>query len=194
MDKYLEAAPAYWKKRLVLNAVPKDGSPYEDEFSLSIDRPVSYWGQIYTILSDLSVEVEAFRSEGRILASVSLRTRVSVPCSRCLEPAESDVEGTLRYIFSLRREEHPKKEEQEMQDGDEEIIDLDSWEDEIDLAGMIWETLITALPGALLCSPDCKGLCPQCGANLNNGPCGCRSASSDPRFDALKNFHFDEGK
>lgn len=188
MEKYLEQAPASWKYKLILPAVPKDGSPYEDSFAVSVERPVSYWDQIYTILSDPEVEVEAFCSDGRIIASVSLRTRVAVPCSRCLEMAQTDISGQLRYIFSLRHEEHAKDEPEEMRDGEEEIIELDSWEDEIDLGQMIWETLITALPGAVLCRPDCKGLCTQCGANLNRGPCGCKKDSKDPRFDILRNF------
>ena len=59
---------------------------------------------------------------------------------------------------------------------------------------MIWETLITALPAALVCSPDCKGLCPQCGANLNKGPCGCRKDTKDPRFDILRKMLDDNNK
>lgn len=194
MEKYLEAAPKSWKHRLVLSAVPKDGAPYEDSFSVHLDRPVSYWDQIYTLLSDPLVKVEACRSEGRVVVIVSLRTEVGVPCARCLEPARSEIGGVLRYIFSLRRDERQREESEEGQDGEEEMIVLDSWEDEIDLGQLIWEVLITALPGAVLCSPDCKGLCPQCGANLNKAPCGCKKESRDPRFDVLKNFMADNGK
>ena len=170
MEKYLEEAPKSWKYRLVLAAVPKDGAPYEDSFSVHIDRPVSYWDQIYTFLSDPQVRVDAYRSEGRVLVTVSLRTEVSVPDEQQREKAE------------------------ESKDGEEEIIILDSWEDEIDLGQLIWEVLITALPGAVLCSQDCLGLCPQCGANLNLGPCGCKKESRDPRFDVLRNFVEDSGK
>ena len=188
MPEYLESAPNSWKCRLVLAAVPRDGAPYEDEFALPFDRAVSYWDQIYRPLSDLSVKVTAFRSEGRVVAEVSVETEVEAPCARCLEPARSRINGELRYIFSLRRDEQLREKNEGAQDGDEEIILLDSWEDEIDLAQMVWETLITALPPTLLCSPDCRGLCPQCGANLNKGSCSCRSESGDPRFEVLRKF------
>lgn len=168
----------------MLAAVPKDGSPYEDMFELKTDRPVSYWDQIYTLFGALKVEVAAFRSEGRIVAVISLRTKAGAPCARCLEPAVFDVYGEQKYIFSTCRER--ERSDAGESDGDEEMILLDSWEDEIDLAGMIWETLITSLPAAPLCSPDCKGLCPQCGANLNKGPCSCRSEGGDPRFEVLR--------
>ncbi|MDO5115274.1 MAG: DUF177 domain-containing protein [Synergistaceae bacterium] len=194
MESYLISAPENWKCRLVLSAVPKDGAPYTDKFTVPVDRPVSYWDQIYTLLSDPEVYVEAFRSEGRIVAAISLRARVSAPCARCLDSAACDIESELRYIFSLRRDEGKRDENASVQDGEEDIILLDSWEDEIDLAQLVWETLITALPAAILCSPDCKGLCPQCGANLNNGPCGCKGEKGDPRLEILKDFIKDEEK
>ncbi len=194
MEKYLEQAPSSWKYKLILPAVPKDGSPYEDSFTVSVDEPVSYWDQIYTITSAPKVDIEAFFSDGRIVVSINLAAGVSIPCSRCLEPAEADISGELRYIFSLKHEEHAKDEPEEMRDGEEEIIELDAWEDEVDLGQMIWETLITALPAALVCSPDCKGLCPQCGANLNKGPCGCRKDTKDPRFDILRKMLDDNNK
>mgnify|MGYP004663602293 CR=1 FL=1 len=178
---------------MALSAVPKDGAPYEESFSVRADRPVSYWDQIYTLLSDPLVRVEACRSEGRVIVVIALRTEVGVPCARCLEPARAGVEGEMRDIFSLRRDER-RQEAEEGPDGEEEMIILDSWEDEIDLGQLIWEVLITSLPGAVLCSDDCRGLCPQCGADLNEGPCGCGKESRDPRFDVLKNFMEDNGK
>ncbi len=193
MTPYLEEAPQSWRRRLVLSAVPKDGAPYEESFSVRADRPVSYWDQIYTLLSDPLVRVEACRSEGRVIVVIALRTEVGVPCARCLEPARAGVEGEMRYIFSLRRDER-RQEAEEGPDGEEEMIILDSWEDEIDLGQLIWEVLITSLPGAVLCSDDCRGLCPQCGADLNEEPCGCGKESRDPRFDVLKNFMEDNGK
>ena len=86
----------------------------------------------------------------------------------------------------MRPAEHTDEENEYGQDGEVGLILLDSWEDEIDLSGPIWETLITALPSRVLCSDDCKGLCPQCGANLNKVTCGCTKDNSDPRFDVLR--------
>lgn len=188
MSEYLKSAPKSWKCRLVLSSVPHDGTLYEDSFTLPFERPVDYWDQIYSPMSDLSVRVTAFRNDGRIVVEIAIETEVEAPCARCLEPARAQVKGALRCIFSLRRDEQQREKNDAERDGDEEIIILDSWEDEIELAQMVWETLITALPAALLCSPDCRGLCPQCGANLNEGSCGCKSVGGDPRFDVLRKF------
>jgi len=55
----------------------------------------------------------------------------------------------------------------------------------LDLAPTVREELILALPHFVECRPDCRGLCPRCGGNLNDGPCGCAPAG-DPRWDALR--------
>ena len=186
--EFIEAVPQYWKYRLVLAAVPKDGTPFEDSFSVELERPLYYWAQVYTFASPLGVKVEACRAEGSLLISVSVDSEAQVPCSRCLEPAGVAIAGELRYLFSLRTEEYKCDEKDGKPDGEEELILLDTWEDEIDLAPLIWEVIITSLPAAALCSEACRGLCPQCGTNLNKSSCSCRSEKGDPRFDVLRSL------
>ena len=50
----------------------------------------------------------------------------------------------------------------------------------------LWEEFSLALPVKPLCRPDCRGLCPECGKNLNEGACGCSRDSGDPRLAALR--------
>jgi len=57
---------------------------------------------------------------------------------------------------------------------------------EIDLTQDIRDLLILELPSKILCSEDCKGLCVNCGVNLNYETCNCKVENSDPRWDALK--------
>ena len=56
----------------------------------------------------------------------------------------------------------------------------------LDLGAICWEEFVLALPVNPLCRPDCKGLCPQCGANLNDGPCQCAPEEGDPRMAVLR--------
>ena len=56
----------------------------------------------------------------------------------------------------------------------------------LDLAAVCWEEFVLALPVNPLCKTDCKGLCPQCGTNLNNGTCGCIPDEGDPRLAVLR--------
>jgi len=56
------------------------------------------------------------------------------------------------------------------------------------------EQCYLSLPMKPLCRPDCRGLCPQCGTNLNRGACACRREWDDPRLTALKTLVVDEGR
>lgn len=187
---YLEAAPLGWKYNLVLPAVPKDGTVYEDSFAIDEKTPVSYWGQLYDFIAPVAVNIRVYRAESSLYADISVSGKVGAPCARCLEPAQADFSGELKYLFSLSLNEdnRTKDEKTGTSDGDEDIILLDSWEDEIDLSPQIWEVMLTSLPAVILCKEDCKGLCPECGANLNSENCSCKKPSGDARFEILKQF------
>ena len=58
---------------------------------------------------------------------------------------------------------------------------------ELDLREALREELLLAVAQFVECRPDCRGLCPECGANLNAGPCGCRP-ERDPRWEALSDL------
>lgn len=188
MSDFIKAAPQSWHHRLVIPAIPKDGTPFTESFYVEADKKISYWGQLYLLTAPLHVEIDAYRAEGRIITSISVSGGVEVPCSRCLEPAGVAIQGELRYLFSLNREEDKKAESDHEADGEEEVILLDSWEDEIDLGPLVWEVLITLLPAAPVCSDNCRGLCPKCGTNLNLTPCTCSDENEDPRFEVLRSL------
>lgn len=76
--------------------------------------------------------------------------------------------------------------------GEDEILIVSSWSEAVNLGELAWEALITALPPAVFCLEECRGLCPQCGANLNKTVCGCKKETGDPRFEALKDLLDDE--
>jgi len=57
--------------------------------------------------------------------------------------------------------------------------------DEVDLAPLVGEQAILALPTRAVCREDCKGLCPTCGANRNTDPCSCTTKEPDPRLAVL---------
>ena len=57
---------------------------------------------------------------------------------------------------------------------------------EINFAALLWEEFILALPEKVLCAANCKGLCRNCGQNLNNGVCSCKSDDLDPRLEKLR--------
>ena len=67
------------------------------------------------------------------------------------------------------------------------VVDIADESESVDLTGDIREAMILSFPAYPVCRPDCRGLCAQCGANLNQGECHCRPPE-DGRWDALSNL------
>ena len=103
-----------------------------------------------------------------------------------------DVEGTIKYrkSFICDRCLNPSSEDLVIEFNEE--LDKSNIEGDIaDLTEMIRDTLIASQPIQNLCKEDCKGLCPVCGKNLNEGECNCDRFVADPRLEALKNLLVD---
>ncbi len=109
------------------------------------------------------VKVNAFveLSGSDVFADITLNYEIEGECSRCLEPASKAVE----YAFSAKFSLNPSEEE-----GDYRYAS-----GKIDLTDAVNEALILSAPATIYCKPDCKGLCPTCGANRNSGDCNCDS-------------------
>jgi uncharacterized protein len=68
-------------------------------------------------------------------------------------------------------------------------VEVNNFGHVLDVMPQIQESIYTLLPTKILCRDDCKGLCPECGADLNEGTCSCKNENIDPRLEALKNFN-----
>lgn len=119
-----------------------------------------------------------------ILVVGELQTEVEVNCTRCLEPFDTTVtvelEEEFRAALDLRTGASLPQEE----DSDEATRIDDKHL--IDLNEVLRQALLLAIPSSPVCREDCAGLCPQCGANLNDGPCDCPDEETDPRWEALR--------
>lgn len=100
-------------------------------------------------------------------------------CDRCLDDVRKVVEVDALWSFArgaLADFVEDLTDGGGESSGDEEAAGIHMFEgDEIDLAPMVWEELVIAMPAKFLCKEDCAGLCAQCGANLNLGTCSCRT-------------------
>ena len=108
----------------------------------------------------------------------ALETRLRLTCSRCLEVFTLPVRCRFDVTYSAIV---PGGDEVELGTRDLTVGHLEG--EAVDLAEMVHEQVLLALPMAPVCAPDCKGLCPHCGANLNRGECACAARAADPRFD-----------
>lgn len=122
---------------------------------------------------------------GEIRIRGHVAARIEGACDRCLEPAQIavDEDFDLFYRPAVRTASHA---EIHLEEGE---IDLAFYEgDGIALADALREQILLSLPMQLFCRPDCKGLCPHCGANRNRQECGCGRTLPDPRWSALKDL------
>ncbi len=111
---------------------------------------------------------------------VEVTATVSAPwrgeCRRCLKPVSGRLRCEVREMYRPRgAHEGPRD--------DEETYALHP--DHLDLEPLVRDALLLELPLAPLCQEQCLGLCPTCGADRNEGPCGCPEPSGDPRWAAL---------
>lgn len=105
---------------------------------------------------------------------IVVRGRISADfhgeCRRCLAPIVGRIEADVHELYQVV-----------MTDPDAFLIEGDI----IDLAPMVRETVLLDLPDAPLCRPDCPGLCPTCGRDLNQGLCSCPPETIDSRWSVL---------
>jgi uncharacterized protein len=135
------------------------------------------------LLEPVRAELVARGAGDSVWVHGTLHTRARFSCSRCLSDVVRQVETPVDLLFA------PQAPEDEEADG--EVYPLAPRAKEIDLADAVREQLLLNLPAYVICSADCKGLCPQCGADLNAGGCSCEPERDPSPWDALKNIKFD---
>ena len=113
---------------------------------------------------------------------VTVKTEADVigtaPCSRCLKEVE------FPLSFSIEREIDFKETEQQRREELNEMSFLHEFV--LDTEELFHEELMLHFPAQVLCKEDCRGLCPQCGIDLNEGSCQCGDAPKDPRMAAIQ--------
>ena len=112
----------------------------------------------------------------RFLVNGKLEARGQAECARCLAAFELvwDVPVEIMVLTDVDSDE-----------GEGDTLVIRQKRGEVDLDEPLRECLVLAFPAAPICHADCRGLCPQCGADLNQGPCGCRNDDVDPRWAGL---------
>lgn len=158
-----------------------------DEIDRSWDEPVDVINEIFDhephnttkLLTPFHINMHLRKLGEDLDITGNFHVKVSFNCDRCCD--ESILEWQEDFHFLLL----PKKEEKE--DNWEEEVDLSYYEGEdIDLSDYIRELFFLSLPYKLLCKEDCKGICPNCGANLNRERCTCNGQNSSNPFHILR--------
>lgn len=147
--------------------IPKDADLFE-----GVDLPLS---------SPLSVDLAVSPLlSGELVVRGRITGVLARKCRRCLEPVDSPFESEVDILFV------PEDEAGAESDEGEGVHEYSLGSNTLDLGEAIREEAILAAPLYVECTPDCRGLCPECGANLNETECDCEPTEQDPRWDALR--------
>lgn len=105
------------------------------------------------------------------LVTLRIRNEVEVPCRRCLSPARQRIDERATLVYQVGEMGGGR----DVEEGDEEVVPLRSHFDRVDIGPAVREALFLGAETFPLCRPDCRGLCPECGEDLNVSECMCRS-------------------
>ncbi|KXG77223.1 hypothetical protein AN618_12520 [Fervidicola ferrireducens] len=153
----------------------KVGDGFDFELEEKVGR-VEFKGEDVVFVKPVSVRGRV-ENLGKGLIGVwgEISTAIEDRCYRCLAKTHLEVKLDYNFKFSENPEKYTKE---------DEVFLIE--EDTIDLTTPVVNEIILNLPSKILCSPDCRGLCPYCGADLNLGECGCRKTNVDPRLRVLE--------
>ncbi|MBP3731597.1 MAG: DUF177 domain-containing protein [Mailhella sp.] len=173
--------------RIALNSLPAQGM----ELTVTSDevwaKPLGEYGINCRIAEPVSARVFILAQDTGCLIRGDLSGTVVLPCNRCMEDTvvrlAQEFEEFEEYPWAEREPEDTENAVSFMEDG---VVFQQDGMPFLDLASLLWEEFSLALPVKPLCRQDCKGLCPVCGKNLNQGDCGCTSEAGDPRLAALR--------
>lgn len=176
---YLEK-PGDW--RCIFNGaeVIASSAPLDLCWTLPLDGCIDHWGQSYLFSEGVSVKAKVHGDRSGFSVELVLETAATVKCARCLSDALLEISRDFMYFYKPLSSADPDGEK-----NDDGIVFLESIEGGIDVSDQVWESLILSLPEKVLCSPDCRGICPICGRDLNKGECSCSRETVDPRFEIL---------
>ncbi len=144
---------------------------------IALSKDVRDFGLQAPFFGDADVKVKVDRSEHQIVLSCKFVTQLLLNCDRCLAEYEQKVSGDFTVIYLAERI-------------DEDIDDTNVYEltpdlTYIDLTKDFYDFINLSVPLKHICSEDCKGLCPTCGANLNIETCDCESEKVNPIWEPL---------
>lgn len=162
-----------------IDNIPEEGQRIEgkiDPSAMQLDMPG------YSLTEALAIAGRATRSGEDVMLEGNLTGSVESQCGRCLSYFKMPVDVAVDVVFAPRRE--PSGEQTEVIDTDVNISYYDG--NSIDLSQEMNDVILVNLPIKPICREDCKGLCPQCGVDLNTAPCRCGGDKGPSPFDKLK--------
>lgn len=137
----------------------------------------------------VKAEVSAIWEYDHVRATGSVTSAVRLSCSRCLAEYQLPIASNFTIFYT---KSHGGELDEEVELSDQDLISVSYSGEEIDLDFEIAEQVMMEIPFKPLCSESCRGLCSECGADLNAGECGCDRGGINLKMSALKKISIEK--
>ncbi len=161
--------------KIIVSEIPEDGLDVELHDAITADAA--------KIVSPVHALLRFDKQESDVIVTGTVEGDVEVQCSRCLKIFTATISSRTDLVY------HPISFIREAEEGQLKGDELDTafyQNDVINTDELLAEQIVLNLPMKSLCSPDCKGICPQCGVDLSVQGCSCGHTEMDPRLAVLK--------
>lgn len=161
--------------KVIISEIPADGVEFELTEKISSES--------INVLSPVHAFVRIDKKESEVIVKGVINCNVEQECSRCLNPLSMDIKSQINVVYhsdkDIIKEGHYELKSDELDTGfyKNDILDIDE---------LLIEQLLLNIPMKPLCSPNCKGLCPKCGIDLNLTQCNCEISEINPQLALLK--------
>lgn len=125
---------------------------------------------------NVALNGEIFRIEDSVMFTGTIKYTFADECARCLKEFDNTVETKFQAVIVQKEDEESDEIQLVITDGNVRMDEA------------IKQLIYLSMPMKSLCNKDCKGICPNCGVNLNYEKCQCENNLTDPRFDKLKDL------
>ena len=169
-DLLLDLSQMREARERVDRTIAASALPTGDQTGFAVQAPVR-------LAFDIFKDGKQFHLVGHVQSTLTLT------CGRCLEEMALPVDVPFDLLY-LPHQENVGEGEVEVEDDD--LTTAYYRNDQIDLGQLVVEQFLLALPMKPLCRESCRGLCPECGTNLNTATCSCVHTWTDPRLEGLK--------
>lgn len=150
---------------------------------MDIPTDAGFWDDVdVTPSSPLEVRLEAQHAGPDVVVRGRIRGTFAQECRRCLEPVEVEVDEELGRLYRAGEDLE--------EDESEDMLPLPRAA-ELDLTDPVRQQVVVAVPRYVYCRAECRGLCPQCGTNLNESACECTTDEMDERWAPLRQLQSD---
>lgn len=135
-------------------------------------------------VKDVEIYLHLIEADHGFYVTGSIQGIATLECHRCLTEFKHPLDVSVSTLLVMDNTDEFE--------GEDDIIQVKPGDRYVNLTKLVQDAILLSLPVKIICEKECKGLCAQCGTNLNENQCACTDESIDPRWEKLKEINFED--